>query len=275
MSDNWNEMYRGPVQETAPRPSPVTAGANLWAGSPSVLEAVKWVLASPDWVPNTLIAYVFAIIPIVGQMALGGWSAEIAQRLVRGQQKPLPKLDFADFGHFMSRGIPGFLVRLVYGFALSFVVLPVVIGGAVGFVALWQSHQKGVAFLVLGAALLVFFVLALFVNILIFAAEWRVELTEQFREGIKIGSVFRFAGRVLGPMLLGLVIVIFASLVLIFIPLIGPVAIIGLIGPAMVHFRWQLYSHYINSGGDDPIAPKAAVALPSEARAQPFYHPPR
>jgi hypothetical protein len=204
-------MYRGPVQETAPRPSAVTAGANLWQRSPSVLEAVKWVLASPDWVPNTLIAYVFAIIPIVGQMALGGWCAEIAQRLVRGQHKPLPKLDFADFGHFMSRGIPGFLVRLVFGFALSFVIVPVMIGGAFGFIALWRSHEKGFAFVVLAGALLIFFFLALFVNILIFAAEWRVELTEQFREGVKFGSVFRFAGRVLGPMLLGLVIVIFAS----------------------------------------------------------------
>ena len=273
MSEHWNEMYRGPVQETGPRPHQVAAsGANVWAGSPSVVEAVKWVLASPDWMLNTLLAYVFAIIPIVGQMALSGWSAEIAQRLVRGQPNSLPKLDFADFGQYMSRGIPGFLVRLVYGFAAALIWVPVMVCGVVGFIAFIDGHQKVLAFTVLGACILVIGVLVMFVNIVSFAADWRVELTEQFGEGMKVGAVFSFIRRVLGPMLGGFLLVAVGGMVIIFIPLVGPIAIIGVLGPAMVHYRWQLYSHYLNNGGE-PIAVKAPVPLVSEARLQQGFYP--
>jgi hypothetical protein len=86
---------------------------------PSVLEALRFPFQGPDWTHNLLLGSVFALIPLVGVLALQGWMCEVIQRLERSHPQPVPKLDFKDFGHYLGRGVAPFVVGLVVGMLLG------------------------------------------------------------------------------------------------------------------------------------------------------------
>ncbi len=98
----------------------------------SSLGAFKTVFADPEWKTNMLLALVFMIIPIVGPIALSGWMAEVHQRHLRKHPKPVPKIDFSDFGDYIRRGLPVFLGGLVIGVPLWILGYLFIAAAAVG-----------------------------------------------------------------------------------------------------------------------------------------------
>ncbi|PMX74198.1 hypothetical protein, partial [Pseudomonas sp. GW456-12-1-14-LB2] len=86
------EPYAAPATE-APEPP----GTSIRYG-----EALRFAFrAEKPWM-NILVMTVFALIPVAGPIALGGWHCEIMQRLVRRHPTPIPTLEFSDFTHYLS-----------------------------------------------------------------------------------------------------------------------------------------------------------------------------
>jgi hypothetical protein len=240
----------------------------------SVLDSVRFVFDDPQWKNNVGVGLVISLIPLVGPIALGGWFCEIHQRLVRGDPQPTPKLDFADLGHYLGRGVVPFLVQLV---VLAPVWILFVAGylitafGVIAAVAATGVPLVGVLIVVaaLACMLALFAAAALVGN----AAQTRAELTESFTESLSPRPVL---GYVLGTWLQILVKGFLFALLATGIALAGlallcvgvyPAAVV--IQIAAVHLRWQIYRYHVDRGGE-PISIKAPQVPPSEAMRAPL-----
>src|SRR5690606_29145273 len=107
-----------------------------------VMRAVKFLISDPvDGKTNWLYATLVQLIPVVGPITMLGWQAEITQRLARRHPKPIPKFDFGDFTHYLTRGLIPFLAQLITVLPIIFIwyiflfvasILVGIIGGAIG-----------------------------------------------------------------------------------------------------------------------------------------------
>jgi hypothetical protein len=237
----------------------------------SAIAAVKFVFSSGDWKSNVLFGLVLNLIPIAGPIALCGWLAEMNQRLVRRHPEPLPKFDFADFVHYLTRGVMVFLVSLVVslpiGFAIALVVGVAVFGGVLA-----GAGTDGEPLVIFGVwalagltSVVVWLVLSVFMN----AAQTRVELTEDFGQALNLGKVWDYARATWATVLVknivfGLVAfgLILAGMLLCYVGIYPAIAVIQI---AAAHLRWQVYEQYLRAGGE-PIALKPPQWIPSEAQ---------
>lgn len=76
-----------------------------------------WFTSTPDWITRVVVTGLIGLIPIVGTINLLGWTLA-ATDMVRSGWKELPP---AGFQH-LERGVAPFVVGLVYGLALFFVL---------------------------------------------------------------------------------------------------------------------------------------------------------
>jgi|Deesub1362A_J573_1020465.scaffolds.fasta_scaffold00887_8 thiamine transporter ThiT len=90
--------------------------------------AFSYVFEDTDWIKKVLIGGVLFLIPIVGWLALSGWTLEIARRVVKGDPNPLP--DWSDFGLIFSNGAKAFLVGLVPALPMFIITLPAGLAGS-------------------------------------------------------------------------------------------------------------------------------------------------
>jgi uncharacterized membrane protein (DUF485 family) len=81
-----------------------------------------WFTATPDWFQRVIVTGLIGLIPIVGTINTIGWALN-ATDMVRGSWKELPP---AGFQH-LERGVAPFVVSLVYGLVLAFVVVVLVV----------------------------------------------------------------------------------------------------------------------------------------------------
>lgn len=121
-----------------------------------------WFTATPEWAPRVLVMGLIGLIPIVGSIAILGW-ALAATDMVRQGWRELPPAGF----RYLERGVPPFVVGLVYGIAALFVVAAL----AAVAVLLATSGRAGVAFAI-GLGLLVAVLLFAWwlVSLFVFAA---------------------------------------------------------------------------------------------------------
>lgn len=77
-----------------------------------------WFTDTPDWFQRVIVTGLIGLIPIVGTINAIGWALN-ATDMVRSGWKELPP---AGFKH-LERGVAPFVVSLVYGLVLAFVVL--------------------------------------------------------------------------------------------------------------------------------------------------------
>ena len=264
MNNQWQQMYQAP-SASAGSGEPAYPGGGGWTGTPSIMDAYRFVTSQRDWVMNGVLAVVFAIIPLVGPISLEAWLAEFGQRLVRRHPQPLPKLDFNDFTHYMSRGFSIFVANLLLGLivAIPMVMLYVASVAAifVGGAALKGPGAAIMMGLVVLIAPFVIMPLTLFVQF----ARWRVELTEQIGDAFQVGKTWQFMRAMWWPALKGLLVFALCTMVVMCIPLINYFVIIGVGNLVLTHFRWQLYEAYV-AGGGEPIPVKGPVQIPSEAK---------
>lgn len=75
-----------------------------------------------EWIKKLVITAVILLIPIVGPIAGMGWMIEIARRVIRGDEQPLP--DWSDFGGMLGDGFKLFVVSLVYSLPIIIISLP-------------------------------------------------------------------------------------------------------------------------------------------------------
>lgn len=84
--------------------------------------AFSYVFQDEEWVKKIVITAIISIIPIIGQIALLGWSLEIARRVIRGDATPLP--DWSDFGGLLTLGLKAFVIGFVFALPIVFLSIP-------------------------------------------------------------------------------------------------------------------------------------------------------
>lgn len=250
-------------------------------GSVSAVAALQFAWANFRFM-DMLLALVFGFIPIAGPIALIGWHAETHQRLLRSHPNPVPKLDFADFGHYLERGVPAFLST----FLMSLPISPIIVGIVYAGIAITVILSVALAALLgtiepaLGA---IGFVVGITVGILLQIATVmllasvlgavlnsvviRAEVAEDFGEAFNISAVRDMVKRnwavvlvsnlAFGVMAVGLV---FCGMLACYFG-IFPVA--AVLQNAACHLRFQQHLAYRQKGGA-PLPMRPARQLPSE-----------
>jgi hypothetical protein len=238
----------------------------------SALAAVKAVFADPEWKHNVLFGLVFLVIPVVGPIAMSGWLCESHQRLVRGHPRPIPYIDFADFGDYIKRGLTLFVINLVITVPVLLLTYAFLAGAGFGTYAVIAATDEPLAGLGVGllagiVAVVCSLVLSVFVN----AAHTRAELTESFGTALQLGALIGYAKATAWRVI---VKNFFFMWIAIGIVLLGMLACYFGVYPAAVvlqiagmHLRFQIYSDYRARGGE-PIVLKEIQPLQSELRAQ-------
>ncbi len=266
MQNPWESPPRPPIAAAvqpgaAPGPAPDI----------SVIGGVRFVFESADWKNNLLFAMVLSLIPIAGPLALAGWLAEMHQRLVRRHPQPLPKFDFADFVHYLGRGVPVFLVGLVAALPIGLGFAVVMVAAVLGGVLAGAGTQADTIVMVAVWVTAGFFSLAcwLVMSVLLNAAQTRAELTEDFGQALNLGKVWAYARATWATVLVKNLVfalvafgIIILGMLLCYIGLYPAIAVIQI---AAAHLRWQIYEQYLRDRGE-PIALKAPQWLPSEAQ---------
>ncbi len=87
-------------------------------------QAFTYVFEDPDWAKKVLIPALIALIPLVGQIFLLGWSLDIARRVIQQNPRPLPDLDF---GRQFVDGLKGLVIGLVYAIPIIIFTIPIII----------------------------------------------------------------------------------------------------------------------------------------------------
>ncbi len=201
----------------------------------------SFVFEDSDWFKKIAIMALVALIPVLGQLVLMGWGAEIVRRVVRGADVPIPELDF---GAQLSDGFKLFVVSLVY--SLPIIVIALVMGIVMGIatsvldsdtaqtVSMISSICFGLVNVVIGI-LIAFLVPAAFAN---FAVKGNIS------DGLRIGEVFGLVKNNLSAYLLVFIGIIVAS----FVASLGSIACgIGVLLTAvygnaiMMHLYGQAY----------------------------------
>lgn len=243
------------------------------------LEAIKFFFGDTDWKHNLLMGALYMFIPFVGQLCLYGWHCETMQRLVRGHAKPIPKLEFSDFGHYLSRGLPPFLVILLCALPFSIIASVVMVGVTAASISAVQGHGHATSLgPTLAVAWLLFMVVLAGMWIPITAGWTRAELTEDVGTSISPAAVFAYVGKTWAPILKNFVLYTLICLPLVLIGYLAcfigifPVSVAMMVG--FVHLRYQIYLNYLYKGGA-PIPVKAPVWLPSESANASYWNTPR
>jgi len=85
-------------------------------------QAFSFPFQDKEWIKKIVVTALISLIPILGGIAVLGWSLEVARRLIRGEAPVLP--DWSNFGGLLSLGIKGFVVSLVLSIPLIVLYLP-------------------------------------------------------------------------------------------------------------------------------------------------------
>lgn len=234
----------------------------------SSLQSFKQVFDDPEWKTNVLLALVLMMIPIVGPIALAGWMCEVHQRFIRKHPRPIPKIDFGDFGDYIKRGLPTFLSGLVIGIPIYILSYIFIGAAAVGGVVVANVTGEPLAGAAVGlVAFLVAMVVMMALSAVLNAVHTRAELTEEFSLAIKFSDVMAYTKLTFGKWLWKSISFMFLTFGVILIGMllcyVGLYPAIAVLQIAAFHQRRQIYGWYLSRGGE-PIPMKDVQPLQSE-----------
>jgi hypothetical protein len=260
--------YAPPAAPIAPPPHQGMTPGPSQPRPISPLEAVRFVFEDPEWKQNMMMGTVLMLIPIVGPIVFGGFMCEMHQRLVRRHPRPMPKFDFGDFTHYLSRGLMPFLVNFLMMLPLMIIVYGMIFGIVFGAMAAdAAAHEPLITIAVAVGGGLISMVIWFSMAAILNAGMTRAELTEDFGRSMSLGPLFdytrstftRFVFKTIVFSFIGIGIVILGMLAC----YIGLYPAIYVLQVAGMHMRWQLYDDHVGRGGD-PIELKPPQWLPSE-----------
>ena len=75
-------------------------------------KAFTFAFDDKDWLKKIGIAGLVMLIPLIGQLTVGGWALEITRRVIQRDPETLP--DWGAFGDYLVKGLKLFVIALVY-----------------------------------------------------------------------------------------------------------------------------------------------------------------
>jgi hypothetical protein len=201
---------------------------------------------------NLLFGVVCQLIPIVGPIVFYGYRMDCAQDLEDDpEQLHHRHFDFNNFGHYLMRGLPVFVMQLVAG------MIAAIVGGGLG-VLVWSiapSNDPGFRLLFGAVAGYAFYFLSLFAVI---AVVWTLECHVAISGRFRVGEAFAFAGKFLPLMwkrlILSVFIYFFAGVILgllgTLMCFIGLYLVLPIMAMAEGHMIVQMYTRFLEKGGE-------------------------
>jgi hypothetical protein len=157
-------------------------------------KAFSFPFEDEQWVASILICGALMLLPIIGWLAIGGYTLETARNVALGNPRPLPKWN--NFGEKLSLGASWFVIYFVYS-------LPIILLSTVSFCAFLPALSGDEAAAAVGVGL--FFclfglgvVLSLLLAPFVLAATARYLQTNSLGEAFKVGTVAGMVRRDLG-----------------------------------------------------------------------------
>ena len=174
--------------------------------------AFGFITEDENWLKKILIGGLLQIIPIVGLLALLGYTFEVARNVAQGHPRPLP--DWSNFGDKLVKGLYGLVISLVYAIpvVLLVFVLMVVIGLA-GAATGDPDAAGGVVALLMLCLYPLLFVLALAIQLLVFAAYVRFIQTNSLGAALRFGEVLGIVRATPGRWVMVFLVYLLCSLV--------------------------------------------------------------
>jgi hypothetical protein len=262
--------YAPPMAPIAPPPQQAMTPGPSRPRPISVIAAVRFAFEDPEWKQNMLMGTAMILIPLVGPICFAGWMAETHQRLIRRHPQPMPKFDFGDFTHYLTRGLMPFLVNFVMMLPMMIVIYA--LGFAIGFGAFAAgaaTDEPLIAIAIGAGGGLIGVVIWLSIAALMNAGMTRAELTEDFGKALSFGPLFDYTRSTFTRYVFKLIVFMFVGFG---IAMLGMLACFVGIYPATyvlqvagMHLRWQLYDDHVGRGGE-PIELKPPQWLPSEVQ---------
>ena len=213
---------------------------------------------------STLLSFV--LVGVVGFIILMGYSVRLLQNVRDGKTHPLPEWD--QWGDDLARGFKLFVVTLIWGIPLFFVMIPTMIGGA-----MTDSGGDGVVFIgvlliTCGTCLSIIYGLLyafLTPGITVLFAE-----DEKIGSGLRVREVWQWSRERVGEVLIVLVLIVAVSIAM---SIIAPFGIIlcgvGLLVtvPASILLTYLIQYHLF---GQLARSGKALVPAAAAAPVDPF-----
>ena len=177
----------------------------------------SFVFEDSDWLKKIGLMALVTLIPIVGQLVLIGWGIEIIRRVVRGNDLPLPDLDF---GEQLADGFKVFVIGLVY--SLPIIVLSLIMGGLTAIAANVMDYDTaqiigGIVSLCFG---LLIFIYSIALALIMPAAYANFAMKGNIADGLRLGELFGYVKNNIG----GYLIVLLGSIVAGIVASLGTIA---------------------------------------------------
>ncbi len=175
-------------------------------------KAFGFVTEDEQWITKVLIGGLIQFVPLLGTIAILGYSYRVAQNVARGNPRPLPA--WGEFGALLGRGFMVLIIQIVY-------LLPVIVLYGVfvfltvaGAAAAGESEAGAGVVGLLGLCLIpLILIAALVCGFASLAAIMRYLATDSLGEAFKFGEVIATLRSHIGAFLMILVVGILAGLV--------------------------------------------------------------
>lgn len=187
-------------------------------------KAFSFVFEDEQWVASILLGGLILLIPIIGQIALLGYTMETARNVARGNPRPLPQWN--TFGEKLGLGFAGFVVSLVY--SLPIIVLGMLLICLPLFAAAGARSNEGAAAAVGGSFACLFpllIILVLLLQPVILAGLVRYLQTGSIGAALQVGEVIAMVRADLGAW----VVLWLVSLLCGVVASLGSIIVIGFI----------------------------------------------
>mgnify|MGYP002779275861 CR=1 FL=1 len=212
-----------------------------------------FLTARPGGVNNLLLASAAllssAFVPVIGQLMVMGWLAEVADELDRDPElREYPDFDLNRFVPYLTRSVWPFVVQLIVS-----VILLVLLGLAAGVgIVVWAVSNEPLAGVAVGAALAAPALAAALM--LTWPMTLHAQLSRSFSPGESVRFTRAFLGAVGGQQAVVLVVHLAVSAALSVVGFlccfVGLYPVLAIQLASQEHYLIQLYRLYLDEGGE-------------------------
>lgn len=189
--------------------------------------AFSFPFQDDKWINKILIAGLISLIPVLGWIVVLGWQIEVIRRVIQGSDEPLP--DWSDFSAYLTLGVKGAVIALVYSIPIMLLSIPVPVISAL--------MDSGSGDTIIALISICFSCLSLLYGIVLAfvipAAFGRLAASDQMGDAFQLAAIWELVRNALGAY----VIAIIGTIVAGFVGSLGAIAcLIGVI------FTWAYYN---------------------------------